>query len=423
MTPRKLPQRGVSLIEALVALAVMAVGMLGLVGVQSTLRSNADVSRQRAEAVRLAHQDIEDQRSFSLLVADPLYPTALTYAQIAALTLPQTVADPDSVNGYVYNTTYTLNRSVAILTSSVPNQGQSESKNVGVTVSWTDRNKQLQSVSLNSLVSKVAPDLAATLSVPADGNPTRQPHGRNRGIPPLAKDFGNGTSGLLPPGAPAGVAWRFDNASGVITLCTSTAASTAALTIANISCGVNRALLLQGFVRYQTDGAAQVNINLAAAKPSSPQPATLTSMVVRVHQTDPTTLAGWVTCFMDYQTAAPATYFSAYYCAMPVDGLPVAPLWSADSVVLQLSAEAPSATPGYPFAASLAEVDMAQYKVCRYFAAPNPPAPPHTLYYTDIATPQLNRNYLVINAGNGSTPLVCPPTTNTPPTWPEYPTS
>ena len=52
--------RGVSLIEALVALAVMAFGLLGVVGMQSTLRVNADVSRQRAEAVRMAQEKMED---------------------------------------------------------------------------------------------------------------------------------------------------------------------------------------------------------------------------------------------------------------------------------------------------------------------------------------------------------------------------
>ncbi|MDP1533833.1 MAG: prepilin-type N-terminal cleavage/methylation domain-containing protein, partial [Rubrivivax sp.] len=44
-------QQGVSLIEAVVALAVLAFGMLGLVGVQATLRGNADIAKQRAEAV------------------------------------------------------------------------------------------------------------------------------------------------------------------------------------------------------------------------------------------------------------------------------------------------------------------------------------------------------------------------------------
>ena len=52
--------QGVSLFEALVALAVMAFGILGIVGLQMSLRQNADVSKQRAEAVRIA-LEITDQ--------------------------------------------------------------------------------------------------------------------------------------------------------------------------------------------------------------------------------------------------------------------------------------------------------------------------------------------------------------------------
>ena len=45
-------QRGISLVEALVAMLVMSFGMLAIVGLQATLRLNADVAKQRAEAVR-----------------------------------------------------------------------------------------------------------------------------------------------------------------------------------------------------------------------------------------------------------------------------------------------------------------------------------------------------------------------------------
>ena len=60
-------QRGISLIEALLALAVMALGMMGLVGVQSTLRNTSDVAKQRSEAVRIAQVEIERWRAFTAL--------------------------------------------------------------------------------------------------------------------------------------------------------------------------------------------------------------------------------------------------------------------------------------------------------------------------------------------------------------------
>ncbi len=60
-------QRGVSLVEAIVAMAVMAFGMMAIVGLQTTLRANSDVAKQRSEAVRIAEEAIETARAFSLM--------------------------------------------------------------------------------------------------------------------------------------------------------------------------------------------------------------------------------------------------------------------------------------------------------------------------------------------------------------------
>ena len=51
---RRAIQRGVSLVEAIVAMAVMAFGMMAIVGLQTTLRQNSDIAKQRSEAVRIA---------------------------------------------------------------------------------------------------------------------------------------------------------------------------------------------------------------------------------------------------------------------------------------------------------------------------------------------------------------------------------
>ncbi len=63
------PVRGTSLVEAVVAMAVMAFGMLAVVGVQSTLRLNADVAKQRSEAVRIAQEAMEAARGFGVIEA------------------------------------------------------------------------------------------------------------------------------------------------------------------------------------------------------------------------------------------------------------------------------------------------------------------------------------------------------------------
>ena len=62
-------QRGIGLIEALLAFLVLSLGMLAIARLQSDLRSNAELARQRSEAVRIAQQEIETLRAYSVLTA------------------------------------------------------------------------------------------------------------------------------------------------------------------------------------------------------------------------------------------------------------------------------------------------------------------------------------------------------------------
>src|SRR5437899_474369 len=62
---RNSSERGFTLLEALIALLVMAFGMLALVGMQSMLSRNADAAKQRTEAMRLVQEKMECLRSFS----------------------------------------------------------------------------------------------------------------------------------------------------------------------------------------------------------------------------------------------------------------------------------------------------------------------------------------------------------------------
>lgn len=100
MTTRRsmIRQRGVTLIEALVAMAVMAFGMLALVGVQSTLRVNADLAKQRAEATRLAEAQLEAARSFVAVGTGALGDTE--YDNLNSIVVPQTILLPESNTEY-----------------------------------------------------------------------------------------------------------------------------------------------------------------------------------------------------------------------------------------------------------------------------------------------------------------------------------
>ena len=63
-------QRGITLIEALVALAILGFGLLGATKMQMNLTANAQVARQRAEAVQLAKSKIELMRSTNICAAE-----------------------------------------------------------------------------------------------------------------------------------------------------------------------------------------------------------------------------------------------------------------------------------------------------------------------------------------------------------------
>lgn len=373
-TPLRTP-RGISLIEALVAMAVMAFGMLGVVGMQATLRANADLSKQRTEAMRIAQERMEDLRNFSVLTTTAGAKAFQDKATFGATT----------VTGYTTNTTYTVSGSVTPTTAS-------PDKTLTINVAWTDRTGATQNVSLVSAMARVAPELAASLVVsPQGAGGMREPAGRRRGIPPQAKDFGDGRSGFRPP-QPVGTAvvWVFNNVTGLITsVCNTTAADNDSLTLAGLTgCVTTQAYqLVSGYLRVSTSFTQPTAADMS-------NPASFTSLVgstfeVEVAQTAPT--AGTIACFHGR-----ATNYVEYYCAVPVTS-PAPATWSGTLRIR--AATLPQLAP------NLADAAISNAKVCRYRALtgtePNP-------VYVDINAPLANENLTIIRAGDGATAFTCP---------------
>ena len=75
-------QQGVMLLEALVAIAVFSIGVLGLIGLQSAAIKNTDEARQRAAAAFFANQ-----------IIGSMWADVRTQANL--LTYAHNVADPD----------------------------------------------------------------------------------------------------------------------------------------------------------------------------------------------------------------------------------------------------------------------------------------------------------------------------------------
>lgn len=355
--------RGVSLIEALVALAVLAFGMLGIVGMQATLRLAADTARQNAEAVRIAQAAIEDGRAFSAMASAS---GVAAYADVAA-----TAAS--AVPGVASNTSFTITRSVA-------ETADPRLKTLVVDVAWEDRVGLPQGVRLATGITGIAPALAAATGLPGDQGPTALPRGRHRDIPPEAVviDGEPGRSRFFPPGGGT-ASWVFDNRSGVITsLCSSPGV-----------CVATRSYLLRGYVNFATTATAPTPVD-AETPPSG-----AIAVGVQVAQTAPS--ASTVPCY----TQATLSYV-AYVCAVPVTD--AEPRWSGRSRVT-----------GLALAASVADADSALvplYRVCRYTPVRDHTPPggneDHPLDYADVSGALTNQNFLVIRAGDGTAAFDCP---------------
>lgn len=236
-------QRGISLVEALVSLVISSVGLLGLVGVHLSLNTNADISKQRSEAVRLAQADMENLRVYRTLgvsSTDPLLWTNLiTDLSNSEVTIGRTG------NTYSANTNYFLTRNVT--TSSV-----SGFKEIQVRVAWLDRLGASQSVVLRSIVSDIDPSIAMSLSIKPNGSPVRDTLGRDIQIPIPAKSLGDGAS-VFKQRSDSPIAYVFDNDTGFITkMCSVNATKqNAGINLADLTCTDTNAYLLSGFIRFK----------------------------------------------------------------------------------------------------------------------------------------------------------------------------
>lgn len=214
-----LSQRGVTLIEALVALLVMSFGMVALVGLLGNLRQSGDLAKQRSEAMRLAQEEIELLRSFSVMKRANTDDAAVVKDYENDLLKPIAAR---SVAGENSNTTFLVSRTVTPLDAAGPKgagdvEPQSiRGQTIKVVVSWKDRGGVTQSLSLDSVISRTDPAYSMALGVTPPTIGARTPSGRNPVVPPTAKDLGNGSSAFRPGGGSTAI-WVFNNVTGVIT--------------------------------------------------------------------------------------------------------------------------------------------------------------------------------------------------------------
>lgn len=386
--------RGVSLVEAVVALAVMGFGMLGIAAMQSSLRQNSDTARQRAEATRIASEAIEAMRSYSVVNASS---GKVSYADLVS-----GVPAPLSLPGTITGTNATYTRTVDVTDTAAQNR-----KTVQVRITWADRSGQPQELLLSTEIHRSPPELAAALIVPASGTVTQLPGGRHPTIPKAAAMNSDGTSSFSPPGS--GIVWKFNNASGLIQeTCTPTCA------------GVH-ARLLSGYIAFATSAVQPTSLD-AESPPSGPIPeftAASPTAAVALLQTAPAAPPAAPQCYRELLPPAPAaTRIVAYYCAVFTDTTTTPNyVWSGRAILAALPLSAPPVDMG-SLATSVLDSSASAYRVCRYTTRRNDDpvgsgAPPmrnrdHPYDYAKVDTNLVNQNFLLIRAGDGSVAFDCP---------------
>jgi Tfp pilus assembly protein PilV len=135
--------KGQGLIETMVALFFIAFSLVALIRFQGYLAYNNSVTQQQADAVSLATKQIETLRDFHTIVTTTGY---TAYNDIAS--------GSSTYSGI--NTTYTIAWTVTAFTNPTY-------KRISVTVSWTDRRNQAQSVTLINNVAGVNPSYSAAV--------------------------------------------------------------------------------------------------------------------------------------------------------------------------------------------------------------------------------------------------------------------
>lgn len=165
---------GFTLIEVMVAVVILAVGLLGLAKFQSELTRSAAATKDRAAALALAEKKIEDLRSFTQISRPVVDETAspLVYINwananyVTGIMAYDYIADdeggrllPGAQSDYVTGSGVQLTLSWEL--QAAPIAGAQE---VTVEVSWTDQENQAQSVQLTEIISATNPGIGSPVT-------------------------------------------------------------------------------------------------------------------------------------------------------------------------------------------------------------------------------------------------------------------
>jgi Tfp pilus assembly protein PilV len=239
----RVEQRGASIVEALIAGLVLSFAMVALTGMQVSLSRSADVAKQRTEATRLAQEKMEELRSFQSL---PTVTDMVTYDGMISS------VSPDAIN--LVNTDFSRSWTIDNVT-------QTLGKRIQVSVAWTDRAGQVQTVSIQSMLTKAEHSKLGVIMASGGGSGGGSPPGgESANVPYPAIDIGNGRSTYQWPGNSYNVWYVFSNTdASVLYRCSTqpTSATDLAATCASI-----RGYIVAGYISVDVPNGNNANRNI-----------------------------------------------------------------------------------------------------------------------------------------------------------------
>jgi type IV pilus modification protein PilV len=380
-------QLGMSLLEALVALVVMAFGMLALAGMQLNLSRSADVAKQRTEAMRLAHERVENMRSFTGIAAGTINWNGLDDLTRTFSTTNATYAIDSSMSG----TDADSMRVASVTVRWLDRAGDSAQVN-GFAADGTTAFSFNQQVSLSTVISRTDPRDSGFVGNPLPLNTVlRRPKNRNINIPIAAIALPGGRSAYeLAPG----VTIVFSDFSGsVIERCTATVDATS-YAEGTAGCSTFDAYILAGYVSGLITPTGTPAA--AASAPYFPAPTLPTGI-------NTTGLTGW--------DSSDGKVISCIY-TRAVDQNDLSPPPTATDTLAHYYLCLIPVTPGgtYSGTVRLGGVPTnSNYKVCRFQYAASSSLTSNMRNvqpYVDVGESLDSQNYYLQNSNNNSCPTI-----------------
>lgn len=132
-------QVGITLIEVLISLVIIAIGLLGIMQFTWQMWYHNNLIKQQIEAISVCQKKMEKLRSYEVLTTTPGW---AAYADITS----SVISENTTSNNTIYSTTWT-----------VTDYTNPAYKTVTVTTGWTDIRGNAQSVTLSSIIAQIDP--------------------------------------------------------------------------------------------------------------------------------------------------------------------------------------------------------------------------------------------------------------------------